>query len=177
MKHGDHAETISTFELLTEHFATEQATIDRTANRRWHNGHDCPHCGVANEITPWKSRADHWRCRACRKMHSVRTGTVFERSRFPLRKWVYAMYLQQTARKGISSNQLSRQSSVTQKTSWFMLQRIREMAGTEFEAVGKILGNVEIDEICIGGLEKNRHADKKIGVGGGAGSKQAVPGF
>lgn len=71
----------------------------------------------------------YFRCLACKKDFTVRTGTIFERSHVPLDKWLFTMYLLVTARKGISSLQLSKEIGVTQKSAWFMLQRIREACG------------------------------------------------
>ena len=81
---------------------------------------------------------------SCKKDFTVRTGTIFERSHVPLHKWLYAIYLVVTARKGISSLQLSKELGVTQKTAWFMLQRIREACKDDDD--GFLGGIVEIDE-------------------------------
>jgi transposase-like protein len=67
----------------------------------------------------------------CKEDFTVRTGTIFERSHVPLHKWVYAMYLLVTARKGISSLQLAKEIGVTQKSAWFMLHRLREACGSK----------------------------------------------
>jgi DNA-binding Xre family transcriptional regulator len=77
---------------------------------------------------------------------TVRTGTIFERSHVPLHKWIYAMYLMTMARKGISSLQLSKQIGITQKSSWFVLQRLREACGTDSTMLKDI---VEVDEQLI----------------------------
>ena len=97
--------------------------------KRWPNGPCCPVCGETKRI---KARpAGLYRCNACIERgastdFSVRTGTIFQKSKIPLNKWLYAMYLLITARKGISSMQLAKQIGVTQKSAWFMLQRLRE---------------------------------------------------
>jgi len=81
----------------------------------------------------------------------VRTKTIFERSHVPLHKWVYAMYLVVTSRKGISSLQLSKEIGVTQKSAWFMLQRLREACSQNSD---KLRGIVEIDETFRGNSVK-----------------------
>jgi hypothetical protein len=96
-----------------------------------------------------------YRCNACLTDFTVRTGTIFERSKIPLHKWIYAMYLLVTSRKGISSLQLAKQIGVTQKSAWFMLQRLREACGNDPH---ELAGIVECDETYVGGREANRHA-------------------
>ncbi len=106
----------------------------------------------------------------------MRTGTIFERSSVPLHKWIYAIYMTVTERKGISSLQLSKQIGVTQKTAWFMQVRIREACGDGSDG-GMLSGEVEVDEVYIGGKEKNKHEWKKLHEGRGAVGKQAVVGL
>ena len=92
-------------------------------------------------------KAGFHRCNKCQIDFTIRTGTIFERSHIPLHKWLYAMYLLVTARKGISSMQLAKEIGVQQKSAWFMLHRLREACGTE---LAKLQGVVEVDEAFFG---------------------------
>jgi transposase-like protein len=167
---NDHV-TISTFQLFAL-FPDQEAARKYLESRLWPNGVICPTCHSGERIT---TRVHgFYRCNACQLDFTVRTGTIFERSHVPLHKWLYAMYLMVTARKGISSLQLSKEIGVTQKSAWFMLQRLREACGKEIE---KLRGTVEIDETFIGGLEINKHEAKKLKEGRGAVGKAAVLGM
>lgn len=119
--------TISTFELF-QMFPDQESARTYLEAQRWPDGAICPACGEAERIGTRKG--GFYRCNACLLDFTVRTGTIFEKSKVPLNKWLYAMYLLVTARKGISSLQLAKQIGVTQKTAWFMLQRLREACGT-----------------------------------------------
>jgi len=136
--------TISTAELFRM-FPDQETARTYLESRLWPNGCRCPVCGLGDRIT---ARAGgYYRCNQCKEDFTVRTGTIFERSHVPLHKWLHAMYLLLTARKGISSMQLSKELSITQKSAWFVLQRLREACGKQIEALS---GIVEIDETYIG---------------------------
>ncbi len=165
--------TISTFKLF-ELFPDEETARTYLEGRLWPNGAFCPDCRSNERITT--RLGGFYRCNACKLDFTVRTGTIFGRSHVPLHKWVYAMYLLVTARKGISSMQLAKEIGVTQKSAWFMLQRLREACGSD-SGIGKMDGTVEVDECFVGGLEANKHERKKLHAGRGSVGKTAVLGM
>jgi transposase-like protein len=118
--------TISTFQLF-ELFPDQQAARKYLEVRLWPSGATCPECKKGERIT--NRKGDFYRCNACKLDFTIRTGTIFERSHVPLHKWLYAIYLLVTARKGISSMQLAKEIGITQKSAWFVLHRLREACG------------------------------------------------
>jgi len=164
--------TISTRELFRL-FPDAESARKYIETRVWPNGPVCPRCSGNEKITARKN--GFYRCNPCKKDFSVRAGTIFEHSKVALDKWVHAMYLLLTARKGISSMQLSKELSVTQATAWFILMRLREACGADMEALN---GIVEVDECFVGGIEKNRHAsNRKLNGQRGSVDKVAVIGL
>jgi transposase-like protein len=163
--------TISTFQLF-EMFPDQETARVYLEGRLWPNGAICPVCGFGDRVTARK--CGFYRCNQCKEDFTVRTGTIFERSHVPLHKWIYAMYLLVTARKGISSMQLAKEIGITQKSAWFVLHQLREACGSKLE---KLRGIIEIDETFVGGKETNKHGSKKLKAGRGTIGKTPVIGM
>ena len=163
--------TISTFELFAL-FPDAETARTYLEGRLWPNGPRCPVCGLGERITARKD--GFYRCNQCREDFTVRTGTIFERSHVPLHKWVYAMYLLVTARKGISSLQLSKEIGITQKSAWFVLHRLREACGGDMT---KLQGLMESTKPTSVGLGRTNLESKKLKQGRGTVGKTAVLGM
>ena len=161
-----------------ERFPNEEAARLYFEAQRWGETATCGHCG-STEVTECKNHKPMpYRCKSCRKHFSVRTGTVLAESRLPLQKWALAMYMMTTARKGISSVQMAKELGVTQKTAWFLAQRIRETwMGNDGNKDNDFNSTVEVDETFIGGKERNKHNKKKLKSGRGTVGKTAVIGM
>src|SRR6056297_3309690 len=141
----------------------EAAAFAHVESIIWPNGPVCPHCGVgdsADRLTGVRTKASKknpegkerhglWKCRECRKQFTVRKNTIFEDSHIPLHKWLQAIHLMVSSKKGISSHQLHRVLEITHKSAWFMSHRIREAMRSD--------GNVEFG--ANGGTEDDDEYD------------------
>lgn len=125
--------------IIAPRFTDAEKAREHLEALRWPEGPFCPHCGSFNakRLPPQRGkvtkahpegaiRAGVVQCNDCREQYSVTVGTVFERSKVPLNKWLLANHLIVSSKKGISSHQLHRMLDVTYKTAWFMAHRIRE---------------------------------------------------
>ncbi len=169
-----HRKGISIIEL-TEMFPDEDSAVRWFEAIHWSEGRYCGKCGsVETRKIPDRKPMPYW-CNGCKSYFSVRTGTSMEKSRLPLRKWVFAVYLYVTSLKGVSSMKLHRDLKITQKTAWYMLHRLRE--AWDESGLEAMLGPVEVDETYIGGKRKNMpKAKRKLLTGRGAVGKTAVIG-
>ena len=135
-------------------FQDETKAREYLESIRWPDGPYCPHCGQFDgvKVLGGKSMGDGWyHCKSCRKKFTVRVGTVYERSKVPLHKWLLATHLLTSSKKGISSHQIHRMLGVTYKTAWFMTHRIREaMKETNPPPMGGKGRVVEADETFTG---------------------------
>jgi len=168
------SDTFSLYEFFQK-FPNEGAARQSFETKRWPSGVFCPHCGSFGVVECVNHKPMPYRCRDCRKHFSVRTDSVLAESKLPLHKWLMAIYMMTTARKGIPSTQMARELGITQKSAWFLAQRIREtwLASQGDSDMGP---EVEVDETYIGGKNKNRHDDKKV-KGSGSHGKAAVVGI
>jgi transposase-like protein len=150
--------------LLAPEFQDADKAREVLEAERWPDGPECPHCGLVGEaykLEPKEGAKTHarkglYKCAACRKQFSVTVGTIFADSHIPLNKWLMAIHLLCSSKKGMSAHQLHRMLGVTYKSAWFMAHRIR-YGMTQEPLSSKLGGTVEVDETYVGGREKNIH--------------------
>lgn len=157
---------------LTDYFKGEEDCIDYLKSLIWNNDTPpcCPRCGFVNVYSFKNGKT--YKCAECRNKFNLFTNTIFENTKLPLKKWITAIYILCSEKRGVSSYQLTKYIGVTQNTAWFMLQRIRKL----FEALQPtaLEGTCTADETYIGGKQKNKHEDKKVKGQQGRGSSEKI---
>ena len=163
------------------YFSNPDNCIDYVAIRRWPNGVICPGCGSAK--ASFNAQRRTWKCGShhSKREFSVKVGTIYEDSPIPLDKWLTATWMLTNCKNGVSSYEIARDVQVSQKSAWFMLQRIRLAMQDEFfgSKLGTNGGEVEVDETFIGGKARNMHVSerKRRITGTGTKDKTAVVGI
>src|ERR1700677_151856 len=149
-------------EALKNASINEDAAVAFLEKQRWSEQPACPRGGDMNVypmMTDGQRNKDYrGRCRGCKEMFTVRTGTVFQETRLPLRVWVYAIWKACSSKKGISALQLSREMEITHKSALFILRRIRHGLSEAYQP--KLTGTVEADEVYIGGKPRFKNSTK-----------------
>jgi transposase-like protein len=147
-----------------EHFSDEQVCIDAVAAMRWPEGVRCGNCDTDKPY--YLASQKRWKCRKCRKQFSVKVNSIFEDSPISLKKWLPALWLIVNCKNGVSSYEIARDLGVTQKSAWFMLQRLRlALRARDFSIkLGSGDGGVEIDETFIGGKPGNMHRERRLRI-------------
>ncbi len=155
-------------DLTAPYFQDKDKAREHLESLRWPNGPFCPHCGASDKppmkLKGEKCRTGLYKCSEyqCRKQFTVTVGTVFERSKVPLNKWLMAVHLMCASKKGMSAHQIHRMIGVTYKTAWFMCHRIREAMQDDGFPLGGNGGTVEADETFWG---NNKPKGQKKGRG------------
>lgn len=144
----------------------------------WPEGPICPHCGVVDDATLMHGKSHRsglYQCNSCREPFTVTVGTLYERSKIPLNKWLAATHLLMASKKGMSALQIGRLLGLSKKTAWFLCHRIREsLRETKPDMLGGDGKVVEFDETYVGGKEKNKHIGKRNKRNIGGAGKEAV---
>ncbi len=163
----DQNEFPKTLKEATAYFSDVDTALKFAVEMRWPDGVKCPRCGSVHVSFTAKRRV--WTCEDCpnRRQFSFKVGTIMEDSPIGLDKWLLGIWLVASAKNGISSHELHRALGVTQKSAWFLEQRIR--LALQSGAIEKLSGEVEADETYIGGKVRNMHADKRRKRGRGTG--------
>ena len=152
----------TTLQQAIKYFADEQVCIDTVASLRWPNGAVCPKCG--SDKNGYLATQRRWKCKnpVCRKQFSVKVGTIFEDSPIGLDKWLVALWMLVNCKNGISSYEISRDLGITQKSAWFVLQRLRlALHNGSMDKLGGRGKEIEADETFIGGAARFMHPARR----------------
>jgi transposase-like protein len=149
-----------TLQEAIKYYSDEANCIRTVAEMRWPNGPSCPACGHMQHY--WLESQKRWKCKECWKQFSVKLGTIFEDSPISLEKWLIALWMLCNCKNGVSSYEIARTIGVTQKSAWFMLQRLRlALQDRQTTKLGGSGSEVEVDESYIGGKVRNMHKSRK----------------
>ena len=147
-------------------YGDELYCIKLLANLRWLNGIPvCPKCDAEENGRKhmWLAKQKRWKCYTCRKQFSVKQGTIFEDSPISLSKWFTALWLLVNCKNGVSSYEIARDLEITQKSAWFVLQRLRFiLKDVSMEKMGTSGTPVQMDESFHGGKPKNMHRTRRL---------------
>jgi transposase-like protein len=153
-------DTPKTLQQAIRYFSDEQVCIDTVAHLRWPDGPKCPKCGHGEHY--YLATQKRWKCKKCAKQFSVKVGTIFEDSPLTLDKWLITLWMLVNCKNGISSYEVGRDLGITQKSAWFVLQRLRlALQKSSFVKLGGNGGEIEVDETYIGGKARNMHPEKR----------------
>ena len=155
---------------LFEKFGDEDTCREYLEKIRWPDGVCCPRCGDCS-VSEIKTR-DQFDCNGCRYRFSVTSGSIFDNTKLPLKKWFVAIYMMCESKKGISANQLKRTLGVSYKTAWYLCHRIREAMGNDPLVGPALFGVVEVDETLVGGKRRGVGTGNRIGKTWVAGAVQ-----
>lgn len=162
---------------LIKAFPDEQTCINHLEQLRW-NGNVVSPFDATSKV--YKCAGNKYKCKNTGKYFNVRTATLFDNTKIELQTWFVAIFLLTGHKKGISSLQLGRDLNVTQKTAWFMAQRIRNCfglndTGNEDGTLGGGGQIVEVDETYVGGKMKNMtHKKRKALTNAGANNNKSM---
>lgn len=153
------SEPSKTLTEVIRHFENPLNCVAAMVAMRWPDGNPvCPHCGGTRQH--WLEKQMRWKCYQCRKQFSVKVGTVMEDSPIALDKWLVTLWMLVNCKNGVSSYEIARNIGVTQKSAWFMLQRLR--LALQDRRCGTLSGTIEVDESFIGGKARNMHQGKRV---------------
>lgn len=146
-----------TVAALPEACSDESAAVAFLERTRWPETPGCVHCGsvdvyqMHDRVTGERSKRFLWRCTVCKRQYTVRTGTVLEDSRIPLRHWCYTFWAACSSKKGVSALQIKRMTGLSYKSALFLMHRIRWAMADNHDEPPKLQGIVEADETYVGG--------------------------
>ena len=149
-------------------FTDETKAREWLEARVWPNGPVCPHCGsTGDDVTALNGKAHRpgvYQCNGCREQFTVTVKTVFERSKIPLTKWLAALFLLTSSKKGVSAHQVHRSLGISYKSAWFMMHRLREAmrSGGLLPPMGSAGDPVEADETYIGRVKGSRASTRSL---------------